>query len=836
MADIFPIKNNFSAGEIGPLLYDRSDMDAFRNGAEKLLNVVALPQGGLTRRGGFHVIHWPPSVNVNYIALIDWVFSEAPGEAFVLECGYDDGGIGSYLRVHSVENHAYTGVELSSDAGDVLQWEDADIPNLRYVQKNDVMWITDGVHPVLKLTRSGTTAPGTWTVEVADFWGDPLELTNTLEYTVYAMDWNYVSAWLSLQDATPNKTSFNHIFTTNKTISVGSIWQLRTGMHSSDLEYGPFAFGYVSNPYNPNKPDYFIFPYSTTTFYSLRITGRIYISVSGTYVFGINGAHACDCIVGGVSVANWYQVHTEGANPQNYTEFIHNGTIDLAVGEYAFVARVYKNSLYENWGLTIGYRKELEEEEKGTGSWDGFGITRHDWGNTLYKYKIQIVANGATADQFTAYYWDSGTSSWVSTGYENVDITGLDQAFETDSGYCRLQFTAKTGHTIGHNWIFQEGLEIIPYAPFQQTMYTESTSYPRVLCMHGSRLMLGGMPAKPNRYIASCLGDTQLENFQIGTNDDDAFEVAVASRQNDAIMWMISSRRLLIGTGAAEYAVGSSERSLTPSHYPTYLVSNNGSVFLQPVVSEMGNVYYVEKSGKRLREFVWTEDLGYKARDISIMSAHLCADGISQLAYQQAGVISPNSGPVNVLWAITGAGNLVGLTLEAEHEVYAWHQHNFADTDETFKAICTVPGADGSDELWAVVTYGAQDWLVYLKYDQIYDYLVGTPVQFVSEIIPTPFEIGEQRRETALRLKKRWVEIVLYLLNTESNATTGLKISRGTSDIYASMKTALLSDVSSTPEERKIMMLGWDRKAQFKLATKERFTLLGVKGKVEVNE
>lgn len=46
------LKNNYSAGELDPRLYDRADLPQHKNGAEKLTNCALLPQGGFRRRDG----------------------------------------------------------------------------------------------------------------------------------------------------------------------------------------------------------------------------------------------------------------------------------------------------------------------------------------------------------------------------------------------------------------------------------------------------------------------------------------------------------------------------------------------------------------------------------------------------------------------------------------------------------------------------------------------------------------------------------------------------------------------------------------------------------------
>ena len=46
------MKNNFSAGELAPALYTRTDIQQYSNGAKRLRNVFPLVEGGVRKRPG----------------------------------------------------------------------------------------------------------------------------------------------------------------------------------------------------------------------------------------------------------------------------------------------------------------------------------------------------------------------------------------------------------------------------------------------------------------------------------------------------------------------------------------------------------------------------------------------------------------------------------------------------------------------------------------------------------------------------------------------------------------------------------------------------------------
>ena len=44
---------SFASGEISPLLHGRIDLSRYSTGLSRLENMIVLPHGGVTRRGGF---------------------------------------------------------------------------------------------------------------------------------------------------------------------------------------------------------------------------------------------------------------------------------------------------------------------------------------------------------------------------------------------------------------------------------------------------------------------------------------------------------------------------------------------------------------------------------------------------------------------------------------------------------------------------------------------------------------------------------------------------------------------------------------------------------------
>jgi hypothetical protein len=108
---------------------------------------------------------------------------------------------------------------------------------------------------------------------------------------------------------------------------------------------------------------------------------------------------------------------------------------------------------------------------------------------------------------------------------------------------------------------------------------------------------------------------------------------------------------------------------------------------------------FVQRQGRRIREMpsVRRQD-GPAAADLTILAEHITSGGVVQIAYQQQ--------RQSILWAVTGNGELIGMTYEKEQGVIGWHRHV---TDGFFESVAAIYGS-GEDEVWVAVrrTIGGQ--------------------------------------------------------------------------------------------------------------------------------
>src|SRR5690606_4396774 len=104
-------KNNFTAGEIAPDLWGRSDLQGYANGAARLRNVLLRPAGGVTRRPGLRHVAALPGVSA--VRLAAFAFNTA--QTYLL-CFSD-----ASLRVYRDDEEVFSGTG---------PWTAAMLPNL----------------------------------------------------------------------------------------------------------------------------------------------------------------------------------------------------------------------------------------------------------------------------------------------------------------------------------------------------------------------------------------------------------------------------------------------------------------------------------------------------------------------------------------------------------------------------------------------------------------------------------------------------------------------------------------------------------------------------------
>lgn len=211
-----PIKDNYNAGEMSPLMAARVRVDKYANALKTCENMIPLVQGGVTRRPGTMFVNEVKTSSLK-TRIIPFEFSVT--QAYVIEVGnqyfrfYKDRGqiqtsgvsawvTGTVYAVGNLVTNAGTTYYCKTAhtagatfVGDAANWYaqtgtiyeipipylTADIQSLKFTQSADVLFITHPSYEPRKLTRTGHT---TWVLSVIEFLDGPYLNTNITTTTI----------------------------------------------------------------------------------------------------------------------------------------------------------------------------------------------------------------------------------------------------------------------------------------------------------------------------------------------------------------------------------------------------------------------------------------------------------------------------------------------------------------------------------------------------------------------------------------------------------------------------------------------------------------------------
>ena len=215
-------------------------------------------------------------------------------------------------------------------------------------------------------------------------------------------------------------------------------------------------------------------------------------------------------------------------------------------------------------------------------------------------------------------------------------------------------------------------------------------AYPDNLALWRSRLAIscGG---KLYFSVAGKFRSFRQYNGSGAVTADQCVTVEIPSRQLVSTEWMVSQESLIVGSKVGAFEVReASDAVFGPGNVRIDQITTFGSHNVEAIAVD-NNILYIGKGGKRVHALGRTSE-GWKSVDLSAISDHIGVDGFTEMAWQNE--------PWKILWLTTGAGNLVGMTWNADQDVFGWHQHRTIDGDK-IRGVACIPSPSGLiDDLW----------------------------------------------------------------------------------------------------------------------------------------
>ena len=281
----------------------------------------------------------------------------------------------------------------------------------------------------------------------------------------------------------------------------------------------------------------------------------------------------------------------------------------------------------------------------------------------------------------------------------------VEQTFDSDflhPTYCIVRITGYTSSTVATAEIvrYQMPKSIVESGTtfWKEGAWSAYRGYPRAVAFYEQRMFLGGSLSDPTVLWGSRSGS--YEDFEDGSDDNDAIIYRINAGSADVIRWLMSGRVLTAGTSMGEFAISASNNNeaLTPTNFKAAPQTTYGTSQCPPVRFNQA-VLYPQRAGstanlaRKIREFAYSfQTDSFDSADLTVFSEHITGDGIDRLTFQTE--------PDSMIYARRLDGQLIGCTYERAQEVVAWHRHVLGGTGSEFKTLATIPGDDG-DEIWA---------------------------------------------------------------------------------------------------------------------------------------
>jgi hypothetical protein len=645
------VQTNFTAGEVSPLLYGRTDVARYQNGLKKSLNFIGLPQGGITRR---------PGTRHREVARRDGIFYEfvfSVTQAYVLE--FTSGKIRFFRDGAQIKDAVTLGpYELSTP------YSQDDLAQLSFTQSADILWIC---HPKKQTRVLSRLADNSWTLGLFDTLDGPY-ISNPVHgvtMTVAGLD--------DTADLVSNVDLFVVGTDNDKYISFQEDDQWRLGRIVEVYEPRRCRIRYMSNVMLGLDQETIIQAESQVGSSYGKIAPSSLITWSGNVVTSdhadtfttLDAGKVIRVYMSAITADPYISAASPGKAQYSWylmTKFKSHLTMDTT---NAFGAAVSPPGTYKDYNIntvrvTLQSRTILGSLTSSAASFKTTDIGR----------KIRLNYSSAiTWGKITAY----GSPSVVSIQlYESVP---LDQDQRDNASTPLATQLSNNGAT----------------TKWQLGAWSDTTGWPSVATFYQGRLWFARTDSEPQSVWGSVGDDyfnfapTELDSV---VTDLSAITKTLASERLNEIVWLVGAKSLMIGTTGAEWQMSSENQKdlLTSKNVSATTDTSHGSQKgVRPI--KVGNsILFLSAGGATLRKlaFDFSAD-SFVTKDLTIIADHVLRAGGG--AKQVLVTKDPNT----VIWVLRNDGKIASLTYEEEQEVYGWHLHDFGDNQTKVISMAAVP-------------------------------------------------------------------------------------------------------------------------------------------------
>jgi len=562
----------------------------------------------------------------------------------------------------------------------------ADIPQLKFEQSADVMFIAHPSYEERKLSRTGNA---TWFLDVTDLRTGPFRDQNTDTTKTIAV--TEIAAGGIQTDASVTLTAAGHapfldgttagdlpsgltfpltVFADHNATYTSSTKVTATGHNFSTADViqitGTVSYNGQWNITKIDANNFFI----KTAFVADDATGEATFAnypVQTGALYSLKYSAATSSVAKGLTTNSLNDATTTLFVPRGQTvDYITNGTWGTAADSATIVLeRSYDGG--SNFGTVTSVTSAANNNAV-----DAF---KEDVDDAIYRWRVSEIGGDASIASVQVSLRDP-----TRTGI--VEVTAV--ASTTSATATVRKTLGESGETTvaaTHRW--SEGsFSLHRGRPIDVTISSEE------------RLQFAGNISEPLTTWGSVIAD--FTDFTLGTENDAGIQFTlVGSGQQNRIRWMVAKEALILGTVGGEHLLGASknEEALTPSNVKAKLQTTYGSEDISAKIVNQA-VLFVQRGGKKIREFLYNfEADAHKADDLTVFAEHITGDGIVDMAFQRT--------PDPRLWCVRSDGELAVLTYERDQNVFSWYRYV---TEGSFESVGVIyGGARQEDEVWVTV-------------------------------------------------------------------------------------------------------------------------------------
>ena len=716
MAYLYPLQPNFSRGELGPRLHGRADIEHYLAALKTCTNFTVLKQGGLRKRPGFKFVATAKDQSKR-VRMLPFIFSQT--QAFALEVGE------GYTRPFTLSGRilqttqAITAISKANPA--VVTYAGADsYANGNRILLSSVVGMTQ-VNNREFIVAGVNTAANTFQLQGVDSTGYDAYVSGGFVSIVT----EFATPWQEADLAALDYASTNDVMTV-----CHKGYQPREIARLSDTSWTVTPYDFLNGPFMPE-------PNKSHANLKFSSTGNMVPDMTS------DTAPSGTVINGGGSTPGWNAFDRDIST--EYRQSIEDPTpfvgYDLGAGN-SKTAVGYGLRMRATAGSHGLSKWRFEGQVDGSSDWVTLDsqIKTAGWG---HREKIYFPINNDNVFRKYRVYWEgsdfSGTGSGTNSGLSELAILLKDteQAATTCTASSLIGINRDTGFSandVGRhiNVRGSDGL----WRTFKITGFTSTTvvtgkwfgcplpddgdvvnvwqlgswyggNWPQHITNYDERRVFANTDQEPQSVWLTKSNDLYDYGRSQPLVADDGITFTLSAKRMAPITWLEAGDDLILGTTAGVRTLGAA--SSNEAFSATSVKQRRNTAYASKPVkpATVGTVLiFVDYFGTVIREFFYSfEADAYVSPDLSILSDHLLASGVSEIHYAQS--------PDSTVWMINGNGELITLTYERDQKVAAMTRVAIAGGDAGTPAVvesmCVIPGPT-RDEVWIAVrrTIGGQ--------------------------------------------------------------------------------------------------------------------------------